>query len=453
MRFWLLVVFFALLTAGCPARKDVPCSEDGSCDLSPGGACLAGPSSNAWCAYPDSSCPSGFRYSDFDVGDGVSGKCVGAPACSTEANCEPSAPICDATTRSCRGCRDDSECSSTVCDLDAETCVADSGIAYAMAGGSETSECQRAQPCSISQAIAVAKQQGKIVRLLPGVYATPIEVGTSNVTPLLIVASGATLTSFTGVAVGKGANVIIRGLQTTGANFALQCGDANMPRSRITFVDGALIAATSSSNLVSVSNCEVKMRNVQFRINDSTGTSLALSSDSSFDGDRLHFFGQQQTSIGTFGQRVSLRLTNSVLENPLILFATSDSSPGSSVNFAFNTIVIKDVPIGCSANSGSANRQTLFENNIIVGFGQTEVVEGTTCTLSNNILLPQPNAPAGNIVADPQFVDVTMRDYRVKSSSPAVGAALLAPMIFTDHDFEGRARPTGGAADIGAFEQ
>ena len=32
---------------------------------------------NQWCTYPDATCPSGRRWSDFDTGDGLSGLCVG----------------------------------------------------------------------------------------------------------------------------------------------------------------------------------------------------------------------------------------------------------------------------------------------------------------------------------------------------------------------------------------
>jgi hypothetical protein len=449
-RWWLSVFLVGMF--GCASRKDVPCNEDEHCDLEQGGACLAG-SSASWCAYPDTTCPSGFRFSDFDVGDGVSGQCVGAPVCMSHENCDASAPICDADTRSCRGCREDSECDSTVCDALVGNCIDETAIAYATVGGSETAECQRVQPCSIARAIAVARQSGKTVRLLPGVYATPIEVSTSNVTPLMIVASGVTLTSFTGVLVTNGANVNIRGLSATGANQALRCGDTASTRAKITFTDGDLVAASSSSGaLAAIANCEARMSNVRFMANESTGGSLALGTDSSFDGDRLHFLAQQQSLIGTIGTRISLRITNSLLENVVTIFSTNDQSPGSVINFAFNTFVMK-YALDCLPNSGSDFRSILFENNIIAAPTQVAAIEGTSCAFSNNILSPQPNAPTANIVADPQFVDAPMKNYRVKPTSPAVGAALSAPMISTDHDFEGRPRPAGGAADIGAFEQ
>lgn len=75
-------IFVALLlvcATGCPNRRNVPCVEDSNCDLSYGGVCLAGPTPSSWCAYPDPQCPGGYRYSDFDVGDGVSGECVAPP--------------------------------------------------------------------------------------------------------------------------------------------------------------------------------------------------------------------------------------------------------------------------------------------------------------------------------------------------------------------------------------
>lgn len=70
------VPFILAFSAGCPRPGNVQCLESGNCDRFPGGICQATPSGNQWCAYPDSECPSGYRYSDLDVGDGVSGHCV-----------------------------------------------------------------------------------------------------------------------------------------------------------------------------------------------------------------------------------------------------------------------------------------------------------------------------------------------------------------------------------------
>src|SRR5262249_46890452 len=65
---------------GCGSRKDVPCHDSTDCDLSSGGICLAVTGGSQWCAYPDSMCSSGFRFSDLDVGDGLGGTCTDAGA-------------------------------------------------------------------------------------------------------------------------------------------------------------------------------------------------------------------------------------------------------------------------------------------------------------------------------------------------------------------------------------
>ena len=68
-----------LTTAGCDHRANVQCLENPNCDLTAGGVCAMAPTGNHWCAYRDATCPGGYRFSDQDVGDGLSGMCV-APA-------------------------------------------------------------------------------------------------------------------------------------------------------------------------------------------------------------------------------------------------------------------------------------------------------------------------------------------------------------------------------------
>ena len=62
--------------SGLPGAQNVQCERDMHCDRFAGGVCHVAPSGNQWCAYPDPACPSGYRYSDLDVGDGISGQCT-----------------------------------------------------------------------------------------------------------------------------------------------------------------------------------------------------------------------------------------------------------------------------------------------------------------------------------------------------------------------------------------
>jgi hypothetical protein len=69
----------------CSASGTVECVDNGNCDRFVGGICQENSTGNSWCSYPDPGCPSGYRFSELDVGDGVSGLCVNDPT--------PDAPI------------------------------------------------------------------------------------------------------------------------------------------------------------------------------------------------------------------------------------------------------------------------------------------------------------------------------------------------------------------------
>lgn len=74
-----LYLLAALLftSAACSSSGNVQCTDNANCNSSGGGICLGNPATgNQWCAYPDNECPSGSRWSDQDVGDGLGGRCV-----------------------------------------------------------------------------------------------------------------------------------------------------------------------------------------------------------------------------------------------------------------------------------------------------------------------------------------------------------------------------------------
>jgi hypothetical protein len=83
--------WLTLLAAGlcsCFVPFEVECGVDAHCDRFPGGLCHTNPlTERRWCSYPDPACSTGYRYSDLDVGDGVSAACTGEPP----ARCNPTA--------------------------------------------------------------------------------------------------------------------------------------------------------------------------------------------------------------------------------------------------------------------------------------------------------------------------------------------------------------------------
>lgn len=93
-----------LLSVACNNRQNLQCEGQSSCDLSGGGMCLSASSGNMWCAYPDPECPSGYRYSSQDIGDGLSGMCVPDgntidAGVDTKPNPDADLPVADWATR------------------------------------------------------------------------------------------------------------------------------------------------------------------------------------------------------------------------------------------------------------------------------------------------------------------------------------------------------------------
>jgi hypothetical protein len=72
----LSVIGLGVTSAACQNHANVQYETNPNCDLTGGGVCAAASTGNRWCAYPDASCPGGYRFTDQDVGDGVGGACV-----------------------------------------------------------------------------------------------------------------------------------------------------------------------------------------------------------------------------------------------------------------------------------------------------------------------------------------------------------------------------------------
>ena len=124
----------------------------------------------------------------------------------------------------------------------------------------------------------------------------------------------------------------------------------------------------------------------------------------------------------------------------------SGDSPGGIVlanTTVANNIVYKNpgasIAQYCYSGASCIGSGNVTTNNVVFGNGRGVALRAGTAT--------------NTIAADPQFLNYLPTgtgDYRLKSSSPAInkGTATKAPTV----DIDGRARPVGGAIDIGAYE-
>jgi parallel beta-helix repeat protein len=83
-------------------------------------------------------------------------------------------------------------------------------------------------------------------------------------------------------------------------------------------------------------------------------------------------------------------------------------------------------------NSNWGNTNVIFDYNIYAN------------AKTSDILVKGPN----DIIADPQFVNPSIGDFRLRSSSPAINKGVK----FMDKDYINKPRPSGGGYDIGAYE-
>lgn len=377
----------------------------------------------------------------------------GCRTCTSAADCGNPTPICDSDANTCRACELDAECPSEVCDQG--TCLDESGILYVRPNGSNYSNCSHAEPCSLLQAhtLAFGAAVPPIIRLLPAVYPAGIDITTPTTLPLRYVASGATIAAQYAIRVADGAKVDVRGLTASGTTATIHCTSMTNTSSSVTLRDSVITAGDGGATLVHLEKCTFAMVGGELDIGSSTGSSvLMMMSDVVFSADRVHVHGMVESRIGAaFATRINVKITNSVLDNVHFQWATSDSSsPGSLIVMGFNTILGQ---LNCAVNSGSAYRTARYQNNIVVSTDSAPAVDGTDCTLSDNILFPFNGTLGTNIATDPQFEDSGAKDYRLRSTSPAIDSAVPTTELPATTDFAGVSRPQGAQSDLGAFER
>jgi hypothetical protein len=435
------------------------CDVDGSFSGIPG-TCIAvqcEPAEFARCRGEDTAITCSATGKNYDIVKcpmGCDVDASGCIECATNEQCDTS-QVCDAASGHCRGCLADDECDSRVCDLSTGACVAESAVVYASPNGTGT--CSLSQPCSLTKAYSSAANAAppRLIRMLPGTYTSALRADVLTSSPVRVIATDANIVVVGDVAaivVDGGASLEVRNLSSASER-QVQCGLASTsaPQSTIS-LSSAKLSMVGMGLAFETQRCELSLRDVDLTTNvDIIGTR----NDTSFkaDGFYVHGSGTVNTIVGA-GSRVSIDIVNAVLEDTsIVTFFSDTSAPGSSVRFAYSTLLLRVSQNVCDGITAQY-RSVLFENTIVASQGAFDTFANpnpANCTFVGTMLTRQSNVPPGAVVADPRFVDLGTHDYHLQAGSPAIDAAVQATAN-PDHDLEGVSRPQGVKADLGAYE-
>jgi hypothetical protein len=379
----------------------------------------------------------------------------GCVECLVDSECSNPEPICEGLTRQCRGCREDTECPSGVCNLQTGACVASADVVYAMPSGSGPAPCTMSAPCPLDRAIstALAAPTPPVVRMLQGVYTVGIGLNVNK--SLTIVGSGATLnTNSQAVLVEGGGTLELRDLILQGQFPAggVGCGFQTTPSTLI------LRKVTSQpepgASNIAVGKCTLKVIQSELRGAENTLPIVRVESDGVLESDRSRFVTSLTGNLVQFiGQRMRGKMTNSIMDGVGFQFGASDPGGGSSqsqFDLGFNTFI--NVDVSC-INPNNYRFAIVFENNIFQWSSAAPVLDGPVCTFNHNIFSPSTNRGGTNRDADPKFVDSAQKNYQLQVSSPAVDTGNASALLPASPDFAGVTRPQGAKPDIGAYER
>lgn len=352
--------------------------------------------------------------------------------------CANPTPVCDMDSTTCRGCYNDSECSSNACIEWTGTCVAEPLALYVKNGGSDAGTCTRAQPCAtITRALALVDDTRFVIKLYDGNYHDAFTSSSQFV--------------LSGENDGNAAHVFYKNTSSHVHLFETDGG--------VSLVEGVILDGGSQETVrvqggASLTMYEVEILDSPIGSVDVVASTVDLEQVSIHDGQgteaAIDINGGQLTleqgviySVGGPCVRASAKY---LIENSFLVGCTGPGFvqagiPAAGSVFQFNTVASDATGAICEA-------PVTLEDTIFAGNGSASP-QVTLCTTTYSLFTDTAPPGTGNISnGNPAFV--ASDDDHITFQSAARDKA--DPAATLDFDFDGELRPHGTARDIGADE-
>ena len=388
--------------------------------------------------------------------------CIGLPDCTN-----PSAPVCDPTSHTCRGCIADAECGG-VCIESSGECVGNGQAIFVSPQGTDAGNCTANAPCrTFNFAFQQLTPNRRTIRVGDGIYMSSGSsiVNLSDTGGRIVISgedrdpAGATFTAVTNgltnpvvIQLGNNTDVVVEGITIQdGTNDGIRGGGALLV-SRVAIrnntqrgiehlaSNGAALKVWDSviegnhNDGVYVRDGVIEMLRSFVGGNDRGGMLVEKTQSATIIGSMFVNNGDAQAPYG------GLRFTN---------------TNGLPVVVSFVTAAFNECSGGGATAAGIATADVIAIENSIVSDNINTAVPPTqlcdTCTATYSLFSGTIPAGMGNIAGPAQFVDPTNNDFHLMATSPARDAANPAAAT-AGTDIDGDARPQGTASDIGADE-
>ncbi len=364
--------------------------------------------------------------------------------------CAGTTPVCD-TSRSCRACKQHSDCASDACLPDG-SCAMESQVVYLKEGG-QGSACSRTAPCgSYDTAVALLASQRPILRISGSISNAEVSFNGGRLT---------FLGDNAGSSLQGGGTSGARSMLTLSTGARLEIYDVALRNSRD---EGIVVTGTSSVTLVR-SSVEGAMK--EGILSDGRVVLLQSAVIGSKDANRRGINARNgelvidRSRIATnegggvlVGDGAKFTVTNSFLVGNKTAGAFSTINPNDDSKIEFNTVVDNAGAGGstaaggivCDDNNVSARYNILYRNTGGTGGGVQR--------LGNCVFTGSFEMAAGAADDTLKFKSETSnpKDYHLTAASPSSVRAVAGVVCDGLKDFDGDERPQGAGCDLGADE-